>query len=263
METNNNFSFRRFWLLCQQSLIINKRMIGLSIISYSGILFAMLLLFQAGGHFRQWDFGSYFFTFIFTFILLGIGFSSTAFPAFRSKEKCMFYLMLPSSATEKYLLEFLVHIAGFVIVMPILFLLVAYLESHMVHMFNSGFDQFSFSANYFKVKFHISSEDSNIGLSIIAAVEYVIFLFLVFFTGASHFSKSPLSKTILTVIIISTGFSIYSSFLTYVMELGEKPKALFINNMIHNGFGIVVLIISIMNLSLLAIAWFKLKEKEV
>ena len=263
METNNTFSFRRFWLLCQQSLIINKKMIGLSIVGYAGILFIMLMLFQAGTHFRQWEFKNYFLTFFITFIILGIGFSSLAFSAFRSKEKCMFYLMLPSSTSEKYLLEFLVYIIGYIIVMPLLFLLVAYLESHMVHMFNPDFNQFSFSIPEFGNNLRLSSNTLHRGSLFIGEVEILFLIFAVFFTGASHFPKSPLSKTILTVIIIYIGFSFYASFLKYIVNMGGPNRTSGLNQLIQNDHTYSLIITGIIDIALFAIAWFKLKEKEV
>src|ERR1035437_9821674 len=94
MQTNNQFTIQPFVLLGKQSFIINKKMIGISLVGFIGILFLTLLFFQSVKHFVNWDQKSYEVTFVSFFFPLGIIFSGLSFPAFRSKEKSMTYLML-------------------------------------------------------------------------------------------------------------------------------------------------------------------------
>src|SRR5690242_12789056 len=99
MKTNNIFSFRRFWLLCRQSLIINKKIMGMALIGLIGLSIAILLFIQANSSLKSWDIKSYIVLFLFPFFILGIIYTSLSFPAFRSKEKSMTYLTLPASIT--------------------------------------------------------------------------------------------------------------------------------------------------------------------
>src|ERR1035437_5541610 len=85
METNNSFSIRRFFLLCKQSLIINKKLFGISLAGFTGTLFIVLILFQSDANFRNWENHDYMRTFAILFFSLGIIYSSLSFPAFRSK----------------------------------------------------------------------------------------------------------------------------------------------------------------------------------
>ena len=83
MQTNNQFTVQRFVLLGKQSFIINKKMIGISLIGFVGILFLSLLFFQSANDFVRWDNKSYEVTFVTLFFPLGIIFSGLSFPAFR------------------------------------------------------------------------------------------------------------------------------------------------------------------------------------
>ena len=119
MQTNNLFTLQRFVLLCKQSFIINRKLIAISIAGFAGTLFLALIFFQFTAHFSYWNNKRYEAIFIFLFLSLGIIFSGLSFPAFRSKEKTMAYLMLPASASEKFVFELLTRIVLFLLVMPL------------------------------------------------------------------------------------------------------------------------------------------------
>src|SRR5665647_2458070 len=87
MQTNNLFTFQRFGMLCKQSLIINKKLIGLSLAGFVGILFIALIVLQSASNFDRWENNDCMVTFVFLFFQLGILYSGLSFPSFRSKEK--------------------------------------------------------------------------------------------------------------------------------------------------------------------------------
>ncbi len=145
MQTNNNFSFRRFMLLCRQSLIINRKLIGMTIIGFTGMLFVILLYVQSTRNFRSWDLSSYVVTFFILFFGLGIIYMSLSFPAFRTKEKSTTYLLLPSSTSEKYVFELISRLLVYVILMPLLFWLVVKIEGAVVHRFVTYFVSYQFT----------------------------------------------------------------------------------------------------------------------
>ena len=263
MQTNNLFSLPRFFLLCKQSLIINKKLIGISLAGFTGTLFIALILFQSAADFRNWENHDYMRIFAVLFFTLGIIYSSLSFPAFRSKEKSMTYLMLPISASEKYVFELLTRIALFVLVMPILFWVIANLEGAIVNYYVPELTnhKFSFSETWSD----INSTPINYGWAKFTMVQGCLFVFIAAFTGASYFSKSPLLKTMFTISVIAAGFGLFTFLLVKGLNLEEfhpvNNGVLFIRNE-HDLFAFSAIMISVTNLCLLAIAWFRLKEKE-
>lgn len=264
MQKHQPFSFQRLMLLGKQSFIINKKLIGITLAAFAGILFIALFLMQSNSAFRNWENKDGMVTFIALFFVMGIMYSGLAFPAFRSKEKSMTYLMLPSSAAEKFVFEILVRIFAFIFLMPLFFWLVANIEGLVVHSFIPEFTNYKFS---FSGKF---DEWENQGKfeswARLLATQGVLFVFISSFTGATHFSKSPLIKTILTFTLILTGFGIYSYLLFKGFNLNEYHpsgnRILFISDK-NTALAVSAILSTVLNISLLSIAWFKLKEKEV
>jgi hypothetical protein len=260
MQTNNQFAIQRFVLLSKQSFIINKKMIGISLVGFVGILFITLLFFQSANHFVRWDNKSYMVTFISLFFPLGIIFSGLSFPAFRSKEKSMSYLMLPASASEKYIFEFLMRVVLYIILMPLLFWIVANFEGVVVHSFVPDLVNYKFSFSGLNHT-HIDNE----GWISYAAAQGFLFIFIACFTGASHFAKSPLMKTMFTVSMIAIGYGLFTFLLLKGLNLEsfhvESKRIFFIKDK-HDGLVFLAILETVINLSLLAIAWFRLKEKE-
>ncbi len=260
MLTNNSFSVKRFVLLCKQSLIINKRLIGLTLTGFVGTLFFALIFLQSITSFREWDTKKYMAIFLILFSLFGMIYSSLAFPAFRSKEKSMTYLMLPASTSEKYIFEFLTRIVLYILIMPFLYWSVVNIEVAVIHYY---MPEFTFGKIISIENFKLNGA-SNRWTSLLVTQGF-LFLFILTFTGASYFSKSPLLKTLFSLSLIIAGYALLSYLLFKGLNIQEyhhsgknrilldKDKAL--------AFGAILATLT--NLTLLAIAYFRLKEKEV
>jgi len=263
METNNIFSFSRFIQLCRQSFIIHKKLIGITMAGFSGFVFLFLMLVQIKNY-ASWNNNSYMITFLVMFFLGGTVYSSLSFPAFRTKQKSLTYLMLPSSASEKYLFEFLARIVLFIIVMPSLFWIMANIAGAIMHHYIPEFLNYRFS--FSKTLLSFAFQKGNTGWTNLAIIQGWLFVFITAFTGASHFTKSPLVKTLFTLTLIAIGYALF----TYLLVKGINIKGYTLENdrllFIHNKNQAMVffsLAITATNLCLLAIAWFRLKEKEV
>jgi len=261
METNNSFSIQRFLLLCKQSFVINKKMIGISLGGFSGMLFLILMGNQSGAHFSNWENHDYLGTFVFLFFVLGIIYSGHSFPAFRSKEKSMAYLMLPASASEKFFFELVTRIIVFILLMPLLFWVIANLEGSVVHYFVPELKNYTFS--FVESWSEINHQLHYDGWNIFAIVQGCLFVFIAAFAGASHFSKSPLLKTMFAFSLIIAGYGFY----VYLLIKGFDLNGIRVeNNFFIKDKDEAIVYIAIgataINLCLLAIAWFKLKEKE-
>jgi hypothetical protein len=276
MEANNTFSLRRFMLFCRQSLIINKKMIGISLVGFVGTLFIALLFFQSVDHFQGWILENYIILFFFSFFGLGLIYTSLSFPAFRAKEKSMHYLMLPISSSEKFAFELITRIILFLILMPLLYWMVANIEGAIVHSYVREFVnyKFSFAEAYSQMTTTFSNVNGKMQPSQMATViQYLfiqggLFVFIFSFAGASHFSKSPLLKTLFTFSLIIGGYFLLIYLLFKGLDLREynpvDNRVLTIKIRDENEFAkFAAFALTIINLTFLTIAWFRLKEKEV
>ena len=264
MQTNNSFSFLRLMLLFKQKLIINKRRFPLGLLAFSGGLFILFVFSQSAKNFINWSNTDYLSTFIPAFIGLGIAYSASSFPYFRSKEKSIAYLMLPATNSEKFVFEILFRIVAFIILMPLVFWIVANLEGALVHSFFPKLVNYKFS--FYDGLMVIVKDGKFEFWVLILTIQGILFPFIALFTGASHFSKSPLLKTLLTFSIVVLGFFLFTYLLNLSINLdGLKPVGkdqIFFRDgqSVYRLLSISMLII---NMTFLAIAWFSLKEKEV
>jgi hypothetical protein len=263
MQTTNSFSFQRLMLLFKQKLIINKRRYPLGILAFSGGLFFSFVFSQSAKNFSNWSNHDYLNTFIPVFISLGIAYSAFSFPGFRTKEKSMVFLMLPATGSEKFVFEILTRIVAFIFLMPLLFWIVANMEGAILHSFFPELVNYKFSI---RDSFFTIVKDGKFEFwALILSLQGLLFMFIAPFAGASYFSKSPLFKTLLTFSIVIMGYFLFAYILNKSLNLdGLHPVG---KNLIFTkdsqtvlklmGIGMVLV-----NLSLLAIAWFSLKEKE-
>jgi hypothetical protein len=172
--------------------------------------------------------------------------------------------MLPASVTEKYLFEFLVRIVLFTIVMPLVFWIMANIAGAIMHHYIPDFVNYRFSFGKTLVSYIF--QPGNTFWTNLAIIQGWLFVFIAAFTGASHFSKSPLVKTLFTLSLIAIGYALFTYLLVKGINIkGYSPandRILFIHNK-NEAIIFVSLAITVINLSMLAIAWFGLKEKEV
>ena len=263
MQTTNSFSIHRLLLMFKQSLIINKKRFAIAISAFSGILFITLVWAQASVNFSNWGEHAYVSTFVSVFLSLGISYAAFSFPAFRSKEKSMTYLTLPASTSEKFVFELLSRIVAFIILMPILFWVIANLEGVLVHYYYPELINYQFSYGKSLTSF---TKDVDVKQVIFLIIQMVLFGFIAPFTGGSHFSKSPLFKTLLTFSIIVVSYFLFSLFLVIAFDLLQGLSAGNKGMHFRGNREIAIIMFKIgftlTNLSLLAIAWFSLKEKE-
>ncbi len=263
METNNIFSFPRLLLLFKQSLIINKKMIGITVAGFAGLVFILLFIMQSAANFRNWENHDSMAAFIFLFFQMGVLYAGYSFPAFRSKEKSMTYLMLPVNSSEKFVFELLTRIVLFIVLMPIIYWIVANLEGVMVNYFNPELVnyKFSFGEGWSVLMNHEKFE----AIAKYSMFQGVLLAFLIVFTGASYFSKSPLLKTLFALSVIFAALGLYTFLLVKGFDLenihSTHNRVLFINNQ-HDALAVLATGATLINLCLLAIAWFRLKEKE-
>lgn len=263
MQTNNLFSLQRFIMLFKQSLVVNKKIIGISLAGLTGTLFVALIFFQAVSNFRSWENQKYMSIFIVFFFFLGMIYSSLSFPAFRSKVKSVAYLMVPASSSEKFVFEFLTRIIAFILLIPLIFWLVANLEGAIVHHYVPRLINYKFSFGQGIAEIIKNRKLDEWGM--FAIVQIFLFILISAFAGASHFTKSPLIKTLFTISGIICGYALLTFLLFKGLNMKEYSPSdagiLFPKNK-KEFIAFFALAATVVNLSLLAIAWFRFKEKE-
>jgi hypothetical protein len=263
MEKNNLFSLNRFMNLFRQSLIVNMKLIGISIAGVAGVLFIFLMFCQRNFSYTRWDQGDYMVTFFVFSFIAGIIWTGKSFPAFRSKEKSISYLMLPASRLEKFIFELLIRIVAFILLMPLLFWIVANIEGAMLHHFKPELASYTFSYSEGWAEF-AKSWHADMWIKFGYSEAFLFFL-IAGFTGGCYFSKSPLVKTIFIFLIIVCGYF----FLIYLLVKGLKiddylptgRTILPLHNKEQNAVFFAIAS-AVVNLTLLSVSWFRFKERE-
>ncbi|HBL74876.1 MAG: hypothetical protein A2W90_07115 [Bacteroidetes bacterium GWF2_42_66] len=190
--------------------------------------------------------------------LLYIG---SAFPALRSREKTINFLMIPASPFEKFLYEFIERIVLFCVLFPILLYLFGNLALGIVHEIKQSIgDNFpSEYLSYQKIFKDVVPADavSIIVLGVLAA-------FSIAFAGTIVFRKLPLIKTIIFVGVVFLVVVGYCILIFEEMKLNFPwIEPFFRGKSKAEVFSLFAVLLLIFNLIILSYAFFKLKEKEV
>jgi len=186
-----------------------------------------------------------------------------SFSAFRSKEKSIGYLLIPASISEKFIFEFLTRIVLFIILIPGIFWLVVNIEGAIVHHYVPRLTNYTFS--FAEAINEMLKKEYPGTWGIYATVQILLFILISTFTGACHFMKSPLSKTLFSIAGTICGFVLLAFLLFKGLNLDEFRPA--INGILYpvnnkEFLELVAFAAGLANLFLIGISWFSFKEKE-
>ncbi|WKV12338.1 hypothetical protein [Marivirga harenae] len=263
--SNNVFNLKRFLMLAKQHYIQNNKLLFYAIIAYVGVIFILLTVVQMGNDREPHGLES-FQGFLIGFIaVFGILYTGYSFPAFRSKESTINYLMLPSSVLEKFLFELLTRLSIVLILLPLLFWITFHLQGYFFNLFTPlPFESISFGP---VLDFELPDTVKEYYIWFVILVGSLVTLgFVLPFTGGAMFSKQPLVKTLFAVALIVI---FYAGCLFIIIEpMGLKNyqpnDSMFLIPHSEGGaikfFGSLALF---SNLVMLFIAYRKLKEREV
>lgn len=124
MNKNKIFNFKRFSLLLRNDLLLNNKQYLYTMVG-GLILFYILILYNiTRTYILEYAYNHYHTPLMYGVMLLAV-FIGLAFPMMRTKSGTAGYLLLPGSAFEKYLSQFLIRIVGGTIAFTILFWLAA------------------------------------------------------------------------------------------------------------------------------------------
>src|SRR5690349_17301356 len=133
--SNNIFSGKRLQLLFRQHFIHNAQFLLLSAVAYVGVIFIVLCLTQMGNDLKPHDLANFQGFLVGLVSLFGILYVGHSFPAFRSKESSIHYLMLPASVLEKFIFEFIIRIVLALLVLPLLYWITFNMQGYVFGIF--------------------------------------------------------------------------------------------------------------------------------
>lgn len=260
--SNNTLSWRRFQLLFNQHLIHNGQLLLLSLVAYVGVIFIVLSIAQFSNGLRPHDldmFRGFLVGFVTLFALLYVGHS---FPAFRSKESTISYLMVPASTVEKFIFEFVIRILFVLVALPLVYWLTFHLHGFFFTIFTD--EPFLPVGIQYLVKIDIEEQYYLLIYSISTAG--VLLTLSLVFTGAAMFDKQPLVKTLFVVAIAIMFFVGYSFIMMtqFGLEKYTLPQSMYLvplDEVLALKLAFVGLTASA--LIMLFVAYRKLKEREV
>ncbi len=258
--STNIFSGKRFQMLFKQHFIHNGQFLLLSSGAYVGVIFIVLSLAQVGNSLephRLESFQAFVAAFVTVFGILYVGHS---FPAFRSKESTIGYLMMPASVLEKFLFEFVSRIGIILVTLPLLFWITFHLQGYFFALFT---DQIFESVGIqYLVKI-----DEDVPVLIYGLVTGGVFFALsLAFTGAAMFTKQPLVKSLFAVAMVVMFFGAYSYIIIEHVGVGRynPPDTMLLVPMEEEtGIKFFTLALFAGTLVMLFVAYRKLKEREV
>jgi hypothetical protein len=261
--SSNQFHYKRFLLLFKQHFIHNAQLLVFSTMAYVGVIFIVLSLAQlANEGFKALDlemFQGFLIGFVTVFGVLYVGHS---FPAFRSKESTIQYLMIPASVLEKFLFEFLSRIGFILVALPVLYWLTFNIHGYLVNLFLE--QAFNPIGVQYLFKLEIPTEYMLVIYLII--IGGVMLVLSIVFTGAAMFDKQPLVKTLFSVAIIIAVFVGYSYIVIEHVGVGRynPPESMYLipldEDSALNALAVALITSAIV---MLIVAFRKLKEREV
>lgn len=251
MKTNNVFDLDRFIGLMKQDILFHYKfylsfIVGLSIGLY---LFSYLMIRDLSGGILSVNYVLY--NLLDGAVMVFVGMS---FPAFRNQINTSLYLLMPGSAFEKILVQFVIRIVLFIPLALVLLKICIFLAlSSMVPDPKAGFDPL------FVEEFRLSEIFERLEVLKYNPLRNLAYLFLAF-TGSVYFKKYALVKTLGVMLLFPGSVFIITKF------TGGQINWLKSGTDYLNGYNFYFSLSPIfIGLLLMSLPWayFKLKEKEL
>jgi hypothetical protein len=260
--SNNIFSRKRFLLLFKQHFIHNAQFLWLSTGAYIGVIFIVLSLAQAGNDLKPHDLNSFQGFLVGFATVFGILYVGHSFPAFRSKESTINYLMMPASALEKFVFEFVSRIGIILLTLPLLYWVTFHLQGYFFAIFTD--EIFEPIGVQYIVKLGVP--DDNLFLVYSMITGGILLALSLAFTGAAMFTKQPLVKSLFAVAMVVMFFVGYSYIVIEHLGVGQynPPESmLLVPSEEENALRFVTTAFFASTVVMLFVAFRKIKEREV
>lgn len=279
MSFNTYFNAKRFIQLFKQDLLINRTKYGLTILGLGLITYILGYMFLNSSKVSmiKHDYAVFQnYTICFAFFMMYVGvIIGLAFPDLSDKIKTSNYLLNPGSILEKVMLQFFIRIVLFVpIALGVFWIAIRLAKASLIPEivnFNSV-EQLMDPAviPYFDYVFLITKSNGKIWdtwqilFVIFGLFSYGTYLF----AGATYFKRYALIKTVIASIVIlltSITFSVLLSHFFYPKEthgFNSKLNDFAVTEHLSSSELFMVSLSLFSWMFFLAIAYFKLKEKE-
>ncbi len=260
--SNNIFSGKRFQLLLKQHFIHNTQFLLLATGAYVGVIFIVLTLAQIGNDLKPHGlshFQELMSVFVALFSILYVGHS---FPAFRSKESTISYLMIPASVLEKFIFEFVSRIGFILLTLPLLFWLTFNLQGYFFAIFTDH----TFEPVGLQHTVKLDAPEDYQYLIYALIIGGGLFALSLAFTGAAMFTKQPLVRSLFAVALVVMFFGGYSYLVIEHLGLEKyNPPDTMVLLPMHEGPALIffTLALYVASAVMLFVAYLKLKEREV
>lgn len=272
MPLNNYFNLKRFALLLKQDLLINRTKYLLGILGLGLITYLLTYWFLTGSKDNMIIdesniYGTYGICFAIYMMAVGV-IIGTAFPDLTNKIKTSNYLLNPGSTLEKVMLQFLIRIGFFVPIALVIFWIIIRLAKASLLPGESELDPAVIP--YFEFRLLITEfnriwETWQIVFLIFGLFSYGIYLF----AGATYFKRYAIVKTVILsaiVLLTSISFSVVLSHIFYPKETNGfniELETFRVTEHLDSDHLCAVILALLSWIFFLAIAYFKLKEKEI
>ena len=265
MKKNKYFNPQRFWLLLRNDMIINYRkylltIVGALIVGYF-VIYMIMPKYALPYPFEVTRYQQLFMT-----CLLGLGaFVGLAFPELSNKTKARNYIMLPSSAFEKYLQQFLLRIVGGLILYFIIFWIDARLARiSALNAYEGPVGGLVIEPFRFSMIWNFEKEIIERWSLFFAIFSIGVYLFAV----RIFFQRLSLVKTLIALVASIYGIIGIVLLFSKLFYPEQRGYDLMIDHYSVSGhldnFGIWVYVLCFVNwLFLLPLGYFKLKEKQI
>jgi hypothetical protein len=258
--SNNIFSRKRFLLLFKQYFIHNAQFLLLSTGAYIGVIFIVLSLLQMENDLRPLHLDSFQGSLAGFVTVFGILYVGHSFPALRSKESTISYLMMPASVLEKFVFEFVSRIGIILLILPLLYWVTFHLHGYFFGIFTE--EIFEPIGIQYLIKI-----DDNVPVMIYSLITGgVLFALSLAFTGAAMFTKQPLVKSLFAVAMVVMFFVGYSYIVIEHLGVGQynPPESMLLIPLEENrALKAVTIALFAATVVMLFVAFRKLKEREV
>lgn len=262
--SNNIFSRKRFLLLFKQHFIHNAQFLWLSTGAYIGVIFIVLSIVQMGNNLRPHEedsFQGFLVGFVTVFGILYVGHS---FPAFRSKESTIGYLMMPASALEKFLFELAIRIGLVLLALPLLYWVIFHVQGYFFTIFTG--EVFEPIGLQYLVKLGKRPVEHMFLIYSLITGGVLLALSLAF-TGSAMFTKQPLVKSLFAVAMVVMFFVGYSYIVLEHLGVGQynppEGSMLLAPSGEESALRAVTIAFFTGTAVMLFVAFRKLKEREV
>lgn len=261
---DTHFNLKRFYNYLKYDINIHLK----TYLIVCSVLFVGCTVYNYISLSARHRFYNYEFTFLAPLFISGIIIISTSFPELKEVKRTIYYLLIPASTLEKFLVQFLIRIVAFISFYFLSFWLslklanVFYLNTDFKkHYILDDFGVFS----YFDKIGHLQDLNSSLGLYLIIAITLFVF------TGATVFKKFAPAKTLLAFSIVI--LSIYLILLIYShLFIDSQGLNWFVPNIRTRSIGkyntdsgliLTATICCITSIIALPLAFYKLKEKQI